>query len=129
MIPSYLRTDIDVDILGFVNKSKMEDFHLSTIHVSYFNLKSLNLLGIPNSQKTKDFISKEYDILINLSFKDSFPTRYLALKSHAKFTVGIFANNYKLNYDLMFKLKIKSLDYFITHLQHYLELINKNNEK
>ena len=129
LLKYFLKKNIDVDVLGFVNNTKMESFHLSTIHVNYFNLKNLNLFDIPNSQKTIRFISKDYDMLINLSFNNSFPTRYLALKSNSKYRIGVLSKNYKFNYDLMFKLKVLSIEYFITHLISYLELINENNEK
>ena len=129
LLKYFLKKNIDVDVLGFVNKKKMEAFHLSTIHVNYFNLKHLNLFAIPASQKTTRFISKKYDMLINLSFNNSFPTRYLALKSNSKYRIGAFSKRYQFNYDLMFKLKVSSIEYFITHLITYLELINKNNEK
>ena len=107
----------------------MDAFHLSTIHVNYFNLKHLNLFGVPDSQKTTRFMSKDYDMLINLSFNNSFPTRYLTLKSNSKYRIGVFSKKNQFNYDLMFKLKVLSIQYFITHLISYLELINENNEK
>ena len=129
LLKYFLKKNIDVDVLGFVNKTKMEDFHLSTLHVNYFNLKHLNLFDIPDSQKTKRFMSKDYDILINLSFNNSFPTRYLTLKSNSKYRIGVFSKKYQFNYDLMFKLKVSSIEYFIKHLISYLELINENNEK
>ena len=125
----FLNRDIDVYVFGFVNKRKMEDIHLSTIHVNYFNLQDLNLIGIPNSKKFNLFIKKKYEILINLSLKNSFPTKYLALKSNSKYRIGIFTDRNNRDYDLMMKLKIKSLDFFKKHLIHYLEIIDKNNEK
>jgi len=129
LLKYFVKKNIDVDILGFVNKTTMDAFHLSTIHVNYFNLKDLNLFGVPDSQKTTRFMSKDYDMLINLSFNNSFPTRYLTLKSNSKYRIGVFSKKNQFNYDLMFKLKVLSIQYFITHLISYLELINKNNEK
>ena len=125
----FLNRDIDVYVFGFVNKRKMEDIHLSTIHVNYFNLQDLNLIGLPNSKKINLFIKKKYEILINLSLKNSFPTKYLALKSNSKYRIGIYTDSNNRDYDLMMKLKIKSLDYFKQHLIHYLEIIDKNDEK
>ena len=89
----------------------------------------MNLIGIPNSKKINLFIKKKYEILINLSLKNSFPTKYLALKSNSKYRIGIYTDSNNRDYDLMMKLKIKSLDYFKKHLIHYLEIIDNNNEK
>ena len=50
-------------------------------------------------------------------------------KSNAKLKIGMFSSQDIMKYDLLFKLKIKSLNYFIEQLTYYLELINKNNEK
>ena len=107
----------------------MEDFHLSTLHFNYINLKDLSFWGVPNSTVVERFFSKEFDMLINLSLSNSFCTKYVTLNSKSKFRVGVFSQNNKLRYDLMFNLKIKSLDFFIKNVIYYLEMIDKNNEK
>tara|TARA_B100002052_G_scaffold195836_1_gene178580 strand:- start:2187 stop:2735 length:549 start_codon:yes stop_codon:yes gene_type:complete len=129
LLKYFLKKHIDVEILGFVRDVKMDTCHLSTLHINYFNLKDVNLIGVPKSKKTNDFLIKPYDILINLSLENSFATKYLSFKSNAKLKIGMFSNQDIMKYDLLFKLKIKSLNYFIEQLTHYLELINKNNEK
>ena len=129
LLKYFLKKNIDVEILGFVHDDKMALYHLSTLHINYFNLNDVNFIGIPKSKKTNDFLIKPYDILINLSLENTFATKYLSFKSDAKFKIGIFRNYDVLKYDLLFKLKIKSINYLIEQLTYYLELINKNNEK
>ncbi|MBE38041.1 MAG: hypothetical protein CMP50_05315 [Flavobacteriales bacterium] len=129
LLKYFLNRNIEVNILGFVNSSKKDNVHIATIHMNYFNLNDVNIFGLPNSNKTNLFMQKKYDILINLSLTNSFETKYIALLSAAKYKVGICENNNLFYYDLMFKLKIQSLNYFIEHLIHYLELIDNNNEK
>ena len=129
LLKYFLDMNIDVHILGFIKSRKKDSIHISTIHLNYFNLNDVNLFDIPNSKKTNSFLERQYDILINLSLINSFPTKYLALLSFAKYKIGIYDNNILFSYDLMFKLKIKSLNYFKKYLIEYLELINKNNEK
>ena len=129
LLKYFLKKNIDVEILGFVQDKKMDAHHLSTLHINYFNFNDVSLLGFPKSKKTNDFLMKSYDILINLSLDNSFPTKYLSFKSNAKFKIGIFRKREVLKYDLLFKLKIKSINYLIEQLTYYLELINKNNEK
>ena len=124
-----LKKNIDIDILGFVDGVKKDSMYLSTIHINYFKSDDLNILGIPNSLKTHRFMQNQYDIIINLSLNNSFSTKYLTLMSNSKYRIGVYGNNYKFNYDLMFKLKVQSLDYFIEQLKYYLEIIDKNNEK
>ena len=129
LVKYFVNLNLEIDALGLVNRRKEDSVHLSTIHVNYFNLSDLNFFGIPNSQKTQQFQDKEFDILINLSLDDNFQTKYLALMSNARYRVGVYGLDKSFNYDLMFKLKVRSLDYLIEHLIYYLELIDKNNEK
>ena len=121
--------NIDVNVLGFIKNTKKDNIHIATIHINYFNLNDVTLLGIPSSKKTTSFLEKKYDMLINLSLINSFQTKYLALLSVAQYKVGVYDDNTLLAYDLMFRLKIKSLNYFRQHVIHYLELINNNNNE
>ena len=129
LIKEFLKQNIDVSVLGFVDQYEYKDYHLSTLHINYFNLNDLNWLFLPKSKNIDSFQSHKYDIIINLSLLNSYSTKYIALLSNSQFTIGIFSNDYKLSYDLMFNLKVSSLSYFIKELTHYLDLINKNNEK
>ena len=129
-IKYFLKLNIDVDALGFVNSRKKEAIHISTLHVNYFNLNDLSFFGVPKSSKINSFLLKNYDVLINLSTENSFPTKYLALISKSSCRIGVDTLDNYVNYDLIFRLKIKSLGYFIENLIHYLELIDQNhNEK
>ena len=90
LLKYFLDKNIDVSILGFVDKKEMDEVHLSTLYINYFNLKDTNFLGIPNSKKTHIFLAQKYDMLVNLSLNNSFPPKYLALKSKSKFKVVFF---------------------------------------
>ena len=64
-----------------------------------------------------DYVTKELPQIVDQNFQFS------------KYRIGIFTDRNNKDYDLMMKLKIKSLGYFTKHLIHYLEIIDKNNEK
>ena len=129
LLKYFLDRKIDVHILGFINNRKKDIPYISTIHLNYFNLNDVSMLDIPNSHKTNSFLERKYDILINLSLVNSFQTKCLSLLSFAKYKIGIYDDDALCPYDLMFKLKLNSLNYFTKYLKEYLELINKNNEK
>tara|TARA_Y100000589_G_scaffold31081_1_gene25990 strand:- start:3704 stop:4252 length:549 start_codon:yes stop_codon:yes gene_type:complete len=129
LVKKFLIKNIDVNVLGFVNQNDYSDYHLSSLHINYFNLNDLNWLLYPKSKNIDNFYLNKYDIVINLSLDNSFPTKCITLLSRSKCKIGIFSSNYKLSYDLMFNLKVASLSYFIKELTHYLDLINQNNEK
>ena len=125
----FLKLNIDVDVLGFIDGVKNKKEYISTLHINYFNMNDVNFFGVPNSRKIDTFINKKYDFLINLSLENSFCTKYLALLSQSKYRIGVFSKERFFDYDLMFNLKVKSLGYFIEYLIHYLELINTNNNE
>ena len=129
LLKYFLKLNIDVDVLGFVNSRKRGIDHISTLHINYFSLEDVDVFGIPKSRKTNSFINSRYDFLINLSLDNSFATKCLALLSKSKYRIGVYSSDSDLSYDLMFNLKIKSLSFFAKNLIHYLELIDKNNEE
>ena len=55
------------------------------------------------------------------------PSKYISFKAYPKFKIGVYSECKVLNYDMMFKLKVKTLEYFIGQIIHYLDVINKNN--
>ena len=121
-----LSHNIDVDVWGYIGNSKSQ--YISTLHLNYFNHNDLDIFGIPNSNRVKLFLKKEFDVCINLSLDNTFVTKYITLLSKSRYRVGIYSNN-DLAYNFMLKLKIKTLKYFIKKTIHYLELIDKNNAK
>jgi len=129
LLKYFLKLNIDVAVLGFVNEKKYTSHHISTLHINYFNLNDMSFLGFPKSIKTMSFLRKEYDFLINLSLENSFPTKYLAFTAKTNYRIGVDTLDHMLNYDLLFKIKVKTLNYFIKNVIHYLELIDRNNEK
>ncbi|MAQ31926.1 MAG: hypothetical protein CMD26_04275 [Flavobacteriales bacterium] len=129
LLKYFLKLNIDVYVLGFINSVKKDNNFISTLHINYFNSKDVSFFGIPNNLKTNSFLRNKFDLLINLSLKNSFPVKYMSLMSNAHFKIGMSYNNNDIDYDLIFKLKIKSLNYFIKNIIHYLEIINHNNEK
>ena len=74
-----------------------------------FNIKTPMVMGICNvtpdsfSDGGKNFVKKEYDILINLSDSTCIPIKYLVASSVARFKVGKHEENYNI-YDLLYNL-------------------------
>ena len=121
-----LKKNIDVDVWGYIDNRNSK--YISTLHLNYFNINDADIFGVPNSDRIKLLLRKEFDICINLSLDHTFATKYIALLSKSKYRIGIYSNN-NTDYNLMLKLKIKSLKYFIKKIIHYLELIDQNNEE
>ena len=95
--------------------------------IDFFFLKELNWYYKPQNYIIKNFLEKEYDILINFCTSNCVPVKYLAGSSKAKFKVGKFEKDLFI-YDMMIDIKKDNLSALITEIKHYLNLINKKNE-
>lgn len=58
-------------------------------NVIFFDGKSLNFLGKPNQIITGKFLSESYDVLLDLTRKESLPLKYLATISMAHCKCGL----------------------------------------
>tara|TARA_A100001035_G_scaffold179592_1_gene142803 strand:- start:135 stop:692 length:558 start_codon:yes stop_codon:yes gene_type:complete len=117
----------DVKALGFVNRNELTHHHMPMLQFDFFFLKDLNWYYKPQNYIIKNFLEKEYDILINFCTSNCVPVKYLAGSSKAKFKVGKFEKDLFI-YDMMIDIKKDNLSDLITEIKHYLNLINKKNE-
>ena len=91
----------------------------------FFYLKDLNWYYKPQNYIIDNFITKEYDILINLCDSSCIPIKYLVASSIAKFKIGQHEKDYEI-YDLMISLnEYDTIDKLMTEIKHYLHIINK----
>ena len=118
--------NIDTWSLGYVDDENVIKAYSYQIGMNHFTKKQLNWFNKPNGSSAEQFMSKEFDLLVDLTTERFFPLEYILGASKAKFKVGRFyeENNY---YDLMIDIeKNKKLDFFIEQIKHYLSLINTN---
>lgn len=116
--------NIDVALLAYCPEKEIpQNFYLRK-HTKVFTKKELNWYGKPTPEYVNKFISLELDILIDLSMHEIFPLRWVSTLSTAKFKVG--ALNYFGNpNDLVINVKKEqNIDYLISQIKHYLNLIN-----
>ena len=103
----------------------MNDFNLASLNIDYFNLKDFNFFGAASTEKVKNFVSEEFDLLINVSEENSLIYDYVVSSSLAKFKIG--KENDDL-YDLLIKVKTNLVKDLVTEVIFYLDLISKNNK-
>tara|TARA_B100000886_G_C20364396_1_gene466658 strand:- start:53 stop:598 length:546 start_codon:yes stop_codon:yes gene_type:complete len=112
-----------VSALGFVDQKDKSFEHMSSLHFDFFSNTELNWYGKPQGMVIDNFLSEDYDILIDLSLKKFYPLTYLAVASPAKFKVGRFRNDVSV-FDLSIdNSKKQNLAYLIDKIDHYLNLI------
>ena len=117
-------TKKDVKALGFVNLKELTHHHMPMLQFDFFFLKDLNWYYKPQNYIIKNFVEKDYDILINFCDSDCIPMKYLAGSSQAKFKVGRYEEDIDL-YDMMIDVKEDTLSDLIKEIHHYLTVINQ----
>jgi hypothetical protein len=117
----------EVKALGFVKNRNLLQRFLPKLSYDFFSKRDLTWFYKPVHKQVRDFVEKEFDLLIDLSLQDSFPLKYISGLSRALCRVGKFSENNLDFYDLMFELKpsMTSEDY-IGQVHHYLTIINTN---
>ncbi len=117
--------NINVELLGFSNSKMLKDNQISDQKHYFICLKDFNWLFQPKSELLKEFISKDFDILINLYTKEEFCIEYIIRSSYAKFKVGPAHLNQQMH-DLMIDggEKKDNILYLNEQIDHYLSIIN-----
>ena len=123
-VNTLFKTKKDVKALGFVNLKGLTHHHMPMLQFDFFFLKDLNWYYKPQNYIIKNFVEKNYDILINLCDSDCIPIKYLAGSSQAKFKVGKYEEDIDL-YDMMIDVKENTLSALIKEIHHYLNVINQ----
>lgn len=120
----------EVKALGFVKNKLLVDRFLPKLSYDFFSKKDINWFFKPIHTKVRDFIEKDFDILIDLSMKDSLPLKFISGLSVAHCRIGRFSEENKACYDIMIDLqKPLSLHDYILQIIHYLTVINDEERK
>ncbi len=116
---------INVETLCYISSKEQIDKVKSELTYKYFNKKELNWLQLPQKKDCLRFISKEFDILIDLSTKTYLPIKYITSLSKAHFKVGESSAYKTEQCDLTIDIsKNKTQTYLIEQVKHYLSLIH-----
>jgi len=120
----------EVKALGFVKNRNLVQRFLPKLSYDFFSKRDLTWFYKPIHTKVKDFIEKEFDLLIDLSLHDHFPLKYISGLSKALCRVGKFSEENSDYYDLMIDLKPSmTTEEYIGQVQHYLTVIKTNANK
>ncbi len=123
-----------VQAMGFVNNKELSDFHIQPLEFSFFCNSDLNWYYKPHEDSVDEFVKKEFDILIDLNFKELLAARFVLAESAALFKTGRFCNIEPNYYDLMIQLPkidknqedeedVNPLILLIQQTEHYLQMI------
>jgi hypothetical protein len=119
----------EVKALGFVKSKNLIQRFLPKLSYDFFSVRDVTWFYQPVHKTVKDFIDKEFDLLIDLSLSDSFPLKYIAGLSRSVCRVGKFSEDNISYYDLMIDLKpAVTLDEYLLQIKHYLTIIKTDDK-
>jgi len=117
----------EVKALGYVKEKNLVSRFLPKLSYDFFSRKDINWLNVSGQARVKDFIARDFDLLIDLSLQDSLPLRYIAGLSMSLCRVGRFSEKNTDYYDFMIDIpQAATLKEYIRQITHYLTLINSN---
>jgi hypothetical protein len=117
----------EVKALGYVRNRNLISRFLPRLSYDFFSRKDVTWFYKPVHSKVKDFIDREFDILIDLNLQDFYPLKYISGLSKAKCRVGRYTDDNLEYYDLMIEPKPDiSMNEYIEQIHHYLTIINRN---
>lgn len=114
-----------VHAVGFVPSKHIPAYFIARLKIDIITPKDLNFFGVPVSVVIKDFISKKFDILIDLTLIDYLPIEYIASVSHAGFKAGRYREEMVKHFDfLVAKNEDMNESAYLKYFLDYLTKIN-----
>lgn len=124
-----------VHALGYINSKDERDMLSSKLGFDFFNRKSLDFYRRPRHPLVDNFISENFDLLIDFNIERLWPLEYLMRCSRASFKVGVWPHA-RSPYDLCFKVdfppglppyprheKLRLLQELMINIRKYLHAI------
>ncbi|MEI7596532.1 MAG: hypothetical protein WCK02_12345 [Bacteroidota bacterium] len=115
-----------VQVLGFVPAKRFEQDYFLKLDIHLFKYSDLNWYYKPSKQCIDDFVARDFDVLLNLSLRDEFPTQYISAISKSKLKVGKDSVDNQKILDMLITVDAEiGLKDFIRTIRHYLSMINR----
>ena len=110
----------EIKALGLVKYNLVPHYCYPRLSFDYLIKKNVNWYGKPSGEFVKDFISKDFDILINLDLDQNPVFNYISGLSHAKFKIGKYSKLNEKYLDFMLEVENNiNVDDFIKKLMEY----------
>lgn len=124
LIRSFHDQKTKVEVMGVFYGNLKPLWFIETLNVTLCSDKELGLMQIPKGSHIDEFLSRDFDLLINLSLADDFAPFYLAALSKAKFKIALDTEENRKHFDLLLKLEQINMNEYKNQLVHYLSIIN-----
>ena len=117
----------EVRTLGFIDLKDLPHYCYPRLSFDYISQPTMNWYKRPFGDKIKDFIHKDFDILLNLDTTQNPSLTYVYAISNAKFKIGIDTLVNKEYSDLMISTKnTVSLPDLFEYMMSYIKMFAEN---
>lgn len=110
----------NVFTLGYVNDKELGE-HVPSLKEEYFCKKDLNFFGIPKKDAVSNFISKDFDFLINLDTKGRIEMQAISTFSEAKTRIGKHLDLFQNAQDFMVKSLAETEEEIFNEIIKYIK--------
>jgi hypothetical protein len=91
----------------------------------YLHKKNLNFLNLPKKEPLKEFLEKDFDIIINLCISNNVYLHYISAITNAKLKIGPYNPEFESCYDFMININEETdVNSFVSSVDTYLKMIN-----
>ncbi len=111
----------EVLALGYFDGKDLPPMRFAKLGLDFFTRKDLNWYFKPIAPVVKNFVQREFDILIDLHTGNNVPFRFIVASSKASFKIGKYDHLSVPFYDFMLSVSDSlSFPQFIEQVNHYL---------
>jgi hypothetical protein len=123
--------NIEVSILGYFPGKILPNQYTAVRYMTCIRKREINIFYRPVSSETDSFISRRFDVLIDINFKKIFPLQYISSLSNAGLKIGLFeSETTETPFDLMMEIKNPvNVENYLNQVIHYLEMIHTGTDK
>lgn len=119
----------DILALAYIDEDQIPFWHVHKLEFDYFAKADTDWRMKPKAQQAEDFISRDFDILIDFTLEECQPLMHILAKSRARFKVGAWNHNKAEMLDMMVDLPPNStFDQYQHKLNHFLTILNKKRD-
>ncbi len=117
---------IEVTIIGYYQGKELPDQYTAIRYLTFIRRNEINFYYHPVTSEANAFIKQNFDILIDLNFKDHLPLRCISALSGANLKVGLLGTGTENNiFDILMDIKNpQDIENYLNQVMHYLEMIN-----
>lgn len=116
--------NINVQAIGYFPGKEVPQYFTMHSKINIFDKNHINWYGKPESALVDSFVATDFDILMDINFDETIPTRWISSVSKAKFKVGAL-NYYNNPFDLIVTVdRSKGLSYFCEQAKQILYQLN-----